>query len=263
MKLRQLVLVVEPSDKIASSLRAGLRDKGFDATVAKRGNDALRAAMALSADGIVSNALLPDMSGAALRQALGRDEPPSDLPLVLYEAEAVARARYRFVIEPDLYASEAVSLHRFCQRVSARLKPRGARVAPAVFESGTLRVDTVAHRVFVEEREVALTALEFRLLVVFMSTKEQVLTREHLLRDVWGIRAHADTRTVDTNVKRLRQKLGPGANFIETVRNFGYRFTESSQPLESGARYAGRAAATPTPSAMSSATGDSPPGDAS
>jgi len=262
MKLRQLLLVVEPSDKIASLLRGGLCDKGFDATVAKRGNDALRAASALSADAIVSNAALPDMSGAALRQSLGREDSPSGLPLVLYEAEAVARARYRFVIEPDLYASEAVSLHRFCQRVSARLKPRGARVAPAVFEAGPLRVDTVAHRVFVGEREVALTALEFRLLVVFMSSREQVLTREHLLRDVWGIRAHADTRTVDTNVKRLRHKLAPSASFIETVRNFGYRFTQSA---ENGtlSSYAGRAAATPTPSAMSSATGDRPPGEAS
>jgi two-component system phosphate regulon response regulator PhoB len=262
MKLRQLVLVVEPSDKIALLMRSGLKEKGLDSTVAKRGHDALRAAWALSADAIVSNSVLPDMSGAALRQALDQHGTPSDLPLVLYAAEFIARTRYRFIIEPELYASEGLSLHRFCQRVGTRLKPRGARVEPAVLLSAGLRVDTVAHRVFVRDREVTLTALEFRLLVVFMSTKEQVLTREHLLRDVWGIRAHADTRTVDTNVKRLRQKLGTYAHSIETVRNVGYRFTES---IESGTvlAYAGRAAATPTPSTMSSATGDRPPGEAS
>ena len=120
-----------------------------------------------------------------------------------------------------------------------------------------LRVDTVAHRVFVNGVESALTALEFRLLVTFMACKDRVLSREHLLRDVWGIRAHADTRTVDTNVKRLRQKLGSASAVIETIRNVGYRFVGAEN-----ASYAGNANS-PRPSIRSTSTGDRPAGEAS
>jgi two-component system, OmpR family, phosphate regulon response regulator PhoB len=263
MKLRQMVLVVEPSDKLVSLIRAGLRSKGFEVTTAKRGSDAVRAATALSSDVIVANTTLPDMTGPDLRHAILQYEDVADLPLVLFQPQPAPRARYRFAIEPDMYASEPVSLPRFCQRIAMLSRPRGGRTIPDVCESGVLRADTVAHRVFVDEAEVPLTALEFRLLVMFMSSKERVLSREQLLRDVWGIRAHADTRTVDTNVKRLRQKLGGAASVIETIRNVGYRFVES---IESSApvvdRYAGSANA-PRPSARSSANGESPSGEAS
>ena len=260
MKLRQLVLVVEPSDKLAQVIRTGLRSKGFEVTTAKRGSDAIRAATALSSDVIVANVALPDMAGADLRRAILQYEDVADLPLVLFQPQPASRARYRFVIEPDMYASEPVSLPRFCQRVAVLSRPRGGRTVPDVCQSGILRVDTVAHRVFVDETEVPLTALEFRLLVMFMSSKERVLSREQLLRDVWGIRAHADTRTVDTNVKRLRQKLGAAASVIETIRNVGYRFVDSRE--NAGDAYAGSANA-PRPSARSNVTGDSPSGEAS
>ena len=126
-----------------------------------------------------------------------------------------------------------------------------------------LKVDTMAHRVFVKDREVPLTALEFRLLVTFMSARERVLSREQLLREVWGIRAHADTRTVDTSVKRLRQKLGPAAPSIETVRSVGYRFLDGTpNHAPATGRYA-RATTAPMPSARSAARGMSPAGEAS
>ena len=94
--------------------------------------------------------------------------------------------------------------------------------------------------------ETALTALEFRLLVAFMAAKDRVLSREHLLREVWGIRARDDTRTVDTNVKRLRQKLGPAAPVIETIRNVGYRFVELGTRAPAAAqRYAASSSLAP------------------
>jgi two-component system phosphate regulon response regulator PhoB len=268
MKLRQSVLVVEPSDKLAELVRGGLKSKGFDVTTAKRGSDAIRAATTLASDVIVANAALPDMTGSDLRRAIQQYDEVADLPLVLFRPEAAARLRYRFVIEPDLYSSAPVSLPRFCLRVSALSRPRGGRSLSEVCEAGILKVDTMAHRVFVRDAEVLLTALEFRLLVTFMSTRERVLSREQLLRDVWGIRAHADTRTVDTSVKRLRQKLGPAAPAIETVRSVGYRFLDgTSHPFGAAngngtGRYA-RAATAPIPSARSAARGVSPAGEAS
>lgn len=263
MKLRQLVLVVEPNDKLAQVVRAGLRAKGFEVTTAKRGSDAIRAATTLSSDVVIANTVLPDMTGTELRRAIFQYEEVADLPLVLFQPQPAARARFRFLIEPDMYASEPVSLPRFCQRVAALSRPRGGRAVPDVCQSGVLRIDTVAHRAFVDNGEIPLTALEFRLLVMFMSSRERVLSREQLLRDVWGIRAHADTRTVDTNVKRLRQKLGAAASVIETIRNVGYRFVESPEaPAPDLDSYAGSANA-PRPSARSSVSGESPSGEAS
>jgi two-component system phosphate regulon response regulator PhoB len=94
---------------------------------------------------------------------------------------------------------------------------------------GTLRVDTEAHRVFVEGVEVELTALEFKLLTTFLSRVGRVQTREQLLHDVWEMTGDLQTRTVDTHVKRLREKLGSGRDLIETVRGIGYRMSEPEE----------------------------------
>jgi two-component system phosphate regulon response regulator PhoB len=256
-------LVVEPSDKLAELIRAGLKSKGFEVTTAKRGADAIRAATTLASDVLVANAALPDMSGSELRRAILQEQEIADLPLVLYESQLGTRMRHRFVIEPDLYTSAPVSLPRFCLRVCALSRPRGGRAVTEVCEAGILKVDTMAHRVFVKDDEVSLTALEFRLLVTFMSSRERVLSREQLLREVWGIRAHADTRTVDTSVKRLRQKLGLAAPAIETVRSVGYRFLERGPRCDRSTAGYARATRAPMPSAKSAARGVSPAGDAS
>jgi two-component system phosphate regulon response regulator PhoB len=97
---------------------------------------------------------------------------------------------------------------------------------------GTLRLDREAHRTWVEDEEVELTALEFRLLLTLHDRGNRVLSREKLLDDVWGIEADITTRTVDTHVKRLREKLGTAGRYVETVRGVGYRFAES--PEEAG-----------------------------
>ena len=94
-----------------------------------------------------------------------------------------------------------------------------------------LRVDTDAHRVWVGAFEVTLTALEFRLLLMLLDRRGRVQTRERLLEEVWQMPGELTTRTVDTHVKRLRQKLGHAGDYIETVRGVGYRFLD--RPKES------------------------------
>src|SRR5207302_8951783 len=94
---------------------------------------------------------------------------------------------------------------------------------------GTIRLDIEAHRCFIDGAEVELTALEFRLLETFMSRVGRVQTREQLLRDVWEMSGDLQTRTVDTHVKRLREKLGSGRDLIETVRGLGYRLSDPAE----------------------------------
>jgi two-component system phosphate regulon response regulator PhoB len=96
-----------------------------------------------------------------------------------------------------------------------------------VLDIGELRIDREAHRVTVNGDEVSLTALEFKLLVTLIERRDRVQGRGTLLNDVWSIDSEVASRTVDTHVKRLRDKLGPAGRFIETVRGVGYRFSES------------------------------------
>lgn len=111
---------------------------------------------------------------------------------------------------------------------SGERAPVRDEAAAEVLLCGPLRVDRAAHRVWVEEREIKLTALEFRLLVTLYDHKNRVLTRAQLLDEVWNIAAEITTRTVDTHVKRLREKLGAAGQLITTVRGVGYRFTEEA-----------------------------------
>jgi two-component system phosphate regulon response regulator PhoB len=96
-------------------------------------------------------------------------------------------------------------------------------------EVGRLRIDMVSHRAFASGEELALTALEFKLLATFMSRVGKLQTRDALLRDVWGVSGDLQTRTVDTHIKRLREKLGAGRDLIETVRGSGYRMVDPQE----------------------------------
>ncbi len=109
------------------------------------------------------------------------------------------------------------------QAVIRRAATGAATETPPVIELGDLRIDREAHRVWVAGREVELTALEFRLLITFYERRERVQSRATLHDDVWGVSPDLATRTVDTHVKRLREKLGSARDYIETVRGVGYR----------------------------------------
>ncbi|MCB1154928.1 winged helix-turn-helix transcriptional regulator, partial [bacterium] len=97
-----------------------------------------------------------------------------------------------------------------------------------VMTFGRLKVDEQGHRTWVDDKELMLTAMEFRLLTTLLKRKGRVQTRDQLLDGVWGIQAEVTTRTVDTHVKRLRQKLGAAGAYIETIRGVGYRFQDKA-----------------------------------
>jgi two-component system phosphate regulon response regulator PhoB len=133
-----------------------------------------------------------------------------------------------FELGADDYVVKPFSVRELLLRIEAVLRrastPASEDVSPIEF--GRLRVDRGAHRVWVDGEEVVLTALEMRLLVTLYDRRNRVQSRATLLDDVWGIQADITTRTVDTHVKRLREKLGAAGDYIETVRGVGYRFTE-------------------------------------
>jgi two-component system phosphate regulon response regulator PhoB len=137
-----------------------------------------------------------------------------------------------FELGADDYVTKPFSIRELLLRVRAVLRRAHPQTTPAPAQSakfGVLRIDREAHRVWVQEEEVVLTALEFKLLVTLFERKNRVQTRSSLLEHVWGIHAHISTRTVDAHVKRLREKLGAARDYVETVRGVGYRFKESAE----------------------------------
>ena len=119
----------------------------------------------------------------------------------------------------------------FFQPPSNALADSGQPISHETTQFGTLRVDRGAHRVWVNGQEVELTALEFKLLLTLHDRRNRVQTRDALLSDVWKIDADVTTRTVDTHVKRLREKLGAAGIYVQTVRGVGYRFAERPEEV--------------------------------
>ena len=135
-----------------------------------------------------------------------------------------------FEVGADDYVTKPFSVRELMLRVRAILRRTDASDSEdETIEFGRLTIDIPGHRVSVDGEEVSLTALEFNLLTTFLERRGRVQTRDVLLGDVWDIHADVTTRTVDTHVKRLREKLGPAGAYIETIRGVGYRFSSTPE----------------------------------
>jgi two-component system phosphate regulon response regulator PhoB len=176
----------------------------------------------------VLDLMMPDLSGNDVCRQIRSDGALADLPIVMLTAKSEEVDRVvGFELGADDYVAKPFSPRELVLRVKAVLRRRSATSAAAAgLEHGALRVDTGRHRCFVHGEEVELTAKEFKLLATLMSRPGRVLSRERLLDEVWGSEITVTTRTIDTHLKRLREKLGAAGELIETVRGVGYRFAE-------------------------------------
>lgn len=226
------ILVVEDEADLADALAFALEREGFRTTVAPDGRSALAAiAQTPPPDLVLLDVMLPDMSGTEVCRMLRAHPTAKHIPVIMVTARTEEIDRVvGFEVGADDYVAKPYSTRELVLRVRAVLRRREATsTVPAADTAGPVRfgllaVDKDAHKVWVADREVPLTALEQRLIQTFLDRKGRVQSRETLLADVWGITADITTRTVDTHVKRLREKLGEAGAYIETVRGAGYRF---------------------------------------
>jgi len=171
------------------------------------------------------------MSGTEVCRHLKEGAATKGIPVIMVTARGEEIDRVvGFELGADDYVVKPFSVRELLLRIQAIL--RRSSQEPSSEETvvfGCLRVDRGAHRVWVEDEEIELTALEFRLLVTLYDRRNRVQTRAALLDDVWGIQADITTRTVDTHVKRLREKILAARDYIETVRGVGYRFVGSPE----------------------------------
>jgi two-component system phosphate regulon response regulator PhoB len=220
------VLVVEDEADLRDILEYNLAQAGHSVEVAATGAEGLRSVRATPPDLVLLDLMLPDVSGIELCKTLKKTPATQDVRVIMVTAKSEEIDRVLgFELGVDDYVTKPFSVRELLLRVQAVLRRTDTATVPHS-HFGVLRIDRHAHRVWVGEEEVTLTALEFKLLVALFDRKNRVQTRSVLLSDVWGIEAEIMSRTVDTHVKRLREKLGDAGQYIETVRGVGYRFSE-------------------------------------
>jgi two-component system phosphate regulon response regulator PhoB len=228
------VLVIEDEQDLQTVLGYNLQQAGHEVLAATLGREGLQLARTRAPHIVILDLMLPDLPGTDICKELKRDPKTAHIPVLMLTAKGEEIDRVvGFEVGADDYVVKPFSVRELLLRIDAILRrARGESEPQGVISFGELRIDRDGHRVWVEEREVELTALEFKLLLTLYERRNRVQERAVLLDDVWNIKADITTRTVDTHVKRLREKLGKAGEYIQTVRGVGYRFAESAQQTE-------------------------------
>ena len=225
------ILVIEDEPDLLQVLEYNLTQAGHTVTGASLGNVGLEFARREQPQLILLDLMLPDVSGTEVCRTLKERPETRGIPVIMVTARGEEIDRVvGFELGADDYVVKPFSVRELLLRIQAILRRNLREPEPGpsdIVEFGVLRIDRGAHRIWVAKQEIELTALEFRLLVMLYDRKNRVQTRSTLLDEVWGIQADITTRTVDTHVKRLREKLESARDYIETVRGVGYRFVAS------------------------------------
>ncbi len=220
------ILVVEDDHDIAQLLAITMKKAGFEVAVSENGYDALSLIRRLPPDLLILDLMIPGIDGFDVCKELKRDPKTAAVPVLILTARGEEIDRIiGLELGADDYVVKPFSPRELLLRVRAILRRTGAEYHPqSVFKKAGLEIDFEGHRVKVEGREITLTATEFKLLAELINSQGKVLNREQLLDRVWGYHFEGYARTVDTHIRRLRQKLLDCADWIETVRGVGYRF---------------------------------------
>jgi two-component system phosphate regulon response regulator PhoB len=235
-----LILVVEDEGDIRQILSYNLGQAGHQVLTAENGSAALELARKERPALVLLDLMLPDTSGLDVCRQLKSDATLKHIPVIMLTARSEEIDRVvGFELGADDYVVKPFSVRELVLRIQAVLRraqtttgATDAVDAAAELLFGRLRVDRSAHRTWVEGEEIMLTPLEMRLLWTLYQRRGRVQTRATLLDEVWEASPENNTRTVDTHIKRLREKLGAAGVYVETVRGIGYRF--ASTPETSG-----------------------------
>ncbi|MFN0097334.1 MAG: response regulator [Gemmatimonadaceae bacterium] len=225
MSAGERILVVDDEPDIVALVVYHLAKAGYRVSSAASGSDALALAKRDRPALVVLDLMLPGMSGFDVLAKLRDDEGTAKMGVLMLTARKEEPDRIRGLeLGADDYLTKPFSPQELVLRVGAILRRvAGGGESPDVLTIGPIRMDRSAHRVTVEGHEVELTPTEFKLLLTLAERRGRVQARGHLLETVWEAAPDIQTRTVDMHIQRLRTKLHPAGDLIETVRGFGYR----------------------------------------
>jgi two-component system phosphate regulon response regulator PhoB len=220
------VLVVEDEQDVVDLLRYNLNRAGFTVLIALDGIEGLRIAREQRPDVVLLDLMLPEMTGEKVCRALKDDAETAGIPVIMLTAKGETEQRVQGLeLGVDDYITKPFSPKELVLRVQAVLRRLRGSEKSDVIEVGTFSLDRGAFEVRLSGERLDLTTTEFKLLTLLIERRGRTQSRESLLYDVWGYQNAIDTRTVDTHVRRLREKLGDSAGRLETVRGEGYRFS--------------------------------------
>ena len=223
------VLIIEDEPDIRKTIDYNLTKESFKVVQAGSIEEGEKALASNKIDVIILDLMLPDGSGLTLCRDIKSDDKTKHIPIIILTAKTEEVDRVvGFELGADDYVTKPFSVRELILRVKAILK-RGPtsnnNSEDDEYSFGELTLNFEAHQAYINGNEISLTALEFRLLKHLIDRKGRVQTRDQLLEDVWGYSSDVTTRTVDTHIKRLREKLGSVGNHIQTIRGVGYRFS--------------------------------------
>ena len=226
------VLVIEDEPDIRKTIDYNLSKESFKVTQASSIEEGEKALAANKIDAIILDLMLPDGSGLTLCRDIKSEPSTKHIPVIILTAKTEEVDRVvGFELGADDYVTKPFSVRELILRVKAILK-RGVSTeknTDDVEDSfGEFTINYEEHQAYINGHEIFLTALEFKLLKHLIKRKGRVQSRDQLLEDVWGYSSNVTTRTVDTHIKRLREKLGLVGDHIQTIRGVGYRFSRSS-----------------------------------
>ena len=225
--MSQKIYIVEDEPDIRDTLKYNFSNEGFKVFTAPDGEEALSNIKKVLPDVLILDLMLPGLSGLDVCKSIRADDDIKDMSIIMLTAKGEEIDRViGFELGADDYVTKPFSVRELILRVKVLLKKqRESLVENKLVTFGPIRIDLDAHELKINDKEIVLTALEFKLLQHLVKRKGRVQTREQLLGDVWGYSAEVTTRTVDTHIKRLREKLGNTSEYIQTIRGVGYRFS--------------------------------------
>jgi len=226
--MKQIILIVDDEPDVVELIQFNLISAGYEVITAADGTDALRKARSLLPDLVVLDLMLPEIDGMEVCKRLRRDQNTMRIPIVMLTAKAAEIDRViGFEMGADDYVTKPFSPRELVLRIKRLLRSGHEESKPKdLIHVQDLSIDVLAHKVHVKGKAVDLTVTEFKLLTVLAQRQGRVQSRDQLLRDVWEYDSLIDTRTVDTHMRRLREKLGVASRYLDTVRGVGYRFVD-------------------------------------
>ena len=227
--MRPKILIVDDEPEAVELLEFNMKQAGYDVLVAADGAEALQKAHATLPSLVLLDLMLPEIDGLEICKMLRRMPATSNIPIIMVTAKATELDKILGLeLGADDYITKPFSPRELVLRVKKLLQREPSRTQESgTYTFGELLIDTPRHLVAWRGKSIELTATEFKLLAVLAQRRGRVQSREQLLRDVWEYNSLIDTRTVDTHMRRLREKLGPASKWLDTVRGVGYRFLET------------------------------------
>ena len=224
------ILVIEDEPDIRKNLEYNLAREGFKVSAVGSLSDANETLKNNVFSLILLDLMLPDGSGLDLCKKIKGNPETESIPIIILTAKDDEVDRVvGFELGADDYVTKPFSVRELILRVKAILK-RGNKKSDVVEverQFGDLKIDVESHEVHVDSSLIELTALEFRLLRELVDKRGRVQSRDQLLSEVWGYNSEVTTRTVDTHIKRLREKLGSMGKYVQTIRGVGYKFSRT------------------------------------